>query len=51
MKFVYVKDVKYLTTTASPPLDNFGTNVSHSEIGGIDIEFPVCNPTMHFPGP
>jgi len=51
VEFVYVEDVVGLAATASPPLDDLGTNISHGEIGGIDIEFPMRNPQMHLPRP
>ena len=51
MKFVHVEDIEGLAATASPPLDDLGTNISHGEIGGIDIEFPMGNPQMHLPRP
>jgi hypothetical protein len=49
MKFVHVKDVAGLAETASPPFDDLGTNISHGEIGGVDIEFPMRHPQMHLP--
>jgi hypothetical protein len=51
VEFVYVEDVVGLAATTSPPLDDLGTNISHGEIGGIDIEFPMRHPPMYFPRP